>query len=319
MEYRTLGRTGLRVSRLCLGTMQWGWTVDEPTAFAIMDAFVERGGNFFDSADFYVRWLPGKRGGESEEVIGRWLRARGRRSQVVIATKVYQPMGDGPNERGLSRQHIVEAVEASLRRLQTDYIDVYLAHAFDAETPIEETLRAFDDLQRAGKVRYIGASNYPAWRLVEALWSARYEHTARYEVLEPHYNLVHRAEFEQDLQTVCLQYGLGVIPYSPLANGFLSGSYRRGEARQSARAAAVLARYDHERAWQTLETVRAVAQECETTPATVALAWLLAQPAVTAPIIGASGPAQLEAAFAALQLQLTPAQLARLSEISAGL
>ncbi|MBE3568335.1 MAG: aldo/keto reductase, partial [Thermogemmatispora sp.] len=135
MEYRTLGRTGLRVSRLCLGTMQWGWTVDEPTAFAIMDAFVERGGNFFDTADFYARWIPGKRGGESEEIIGRWLRARGNRSQVVIATKVYHPMGEGPNERGLSRKHIIEAVEASLRRLQTDYLDLYLAHAFDAETP----------------------------------------------------------------------------------------------------------------------------------------------------------------------------------------
>ncbi|MBX5459088.1 MAG: aldo/keto reductase [Thermogemmatispora sp.] len=319
MEYRTLGRTGLKVSRLCLGTMQWGWTVDEPTAFAIMDAFVERGGNFFDTADFYARWIPGKRGGESEEIIGRWLHARGNRSQVVIATKVYHPMGEGPNERGLSRKHIIEAVEASLRRLQTDYLDLYLAHVFDAETPIEETLRAFDDLQRSGKVRYIGASNYPAWRLVEALWCARYEHTARYEVLEPHYNLVHRAEFEQELQTICQQYGLGVIPYSPLAGGFLGGSYRRGEGRQSARAAAVLGRYDQEQAWRTLEAVQAIAGETQTTPAAVALAWLLAQPAVTAPIIGASQPAHLEDGFAALALQLTPEQLARLSTVSQGL
>lgn len=299
--------------------MQWGWTVDEPTAFAIMDAFVERGGNFFDTADFYARWIPGKRGGESEEIIGRWLHARGNRSQVIIATKVYHPMGEGPNDRGLSRKHIVEAVEASLRRLQTDYLDLYLAHVFDAETPIEETLRAFDDLQRSGKVRYIGASNYPAWRLVEALWCARYERTARYEVLEPHYNLVHRAEFEQELQTICLQYGLGVIPYSPLAGGFLGGSYRRGQSRQSARAAAVLGRYDHEQAWRTLETVQAIAEEAASTPAAVALAWLLAQPAVTAPIIGASQPAQLEDGFAALQLQLSPEQLDRLTTVSQGL
>jgi aryl-alcohol dehydrogenase-like predicted oxidoreductase len=319
MEYRTAGQTGLKVSPLCLGTMQWGWTVDEPTAFAIMDAFVERGGNFFDTADFYARWIPGKRGGESEEIIGRWLHARGNRSQVLIATKVYQPMGEAPNERGLSRKHILEAVEASLRRLQTDYIDIYLAHAFDAETPIEETLRAFDDLQRAGKVRYIGASNYPAWRLVEALWCARSEHLARYTLLEPHYNLVHRAEFEQDLQTICLQYGLGAIPYSPLASGFLSGSYQRGSTRTAARAAAVLRRYDTPAAWATLETVRAIALETESTPAAVALAWLLAQPAVTAPIVGASAPAHLEDAFAALQLSLTPTHLARLSAVSNGL
>ena len=170
MNYRRLGRTGLKVSELCLGTMQWGWTADEQAAFSVMDAFVESGGNFFDTADYYSRWVPGHSGGESEEIIGRWLKERGNRSAIILVTKVRQPMGLGPNEQGLSRKYILDAVEASLRRLQTDYIDLYQMHAFDAETPIDETLKTLDDLQRQGKICYAGTSNYPAWRLVEALW-----------------------------------------------------------------------------------------------------------------------------------------------------
>ncbi|QBD78766.1 aldo/keto reductase [Ktedonosporobacter rubrisoli] len=317
MHYRRLGRTGLKVSAFCLGTMGWNWFTEEQTAFSIMDAFVEHGGNFFDTADFYSRWIPGHRGGESEEVIGRWLKARKNRQQVIIATKVYQPMGDGPNERGLSRKHIIEGVDESLRRLQSDYIDLYQAHAFDAETPIDETLRAFDDLQRQGKVRYVGASNYPAWRLMEALWKAETGHTLRYDTLEPHYNLVHRAEFEQDLKTICEQYQLGVMPYSPLANGFLSGKYRRGEAASGARAASVMRRYDNAKAWHTLETVSQIAQETGSTAAVVSLAWLLAQPVITAPIIGASSPRHLQTNLAALDLTLTADQLKRIAEASA--
>ena len=202
MDYRRFGRTGLKVSCFCLGTMQWGWTADEPTAFAVMDAFVERGGNFLDTADFYSRWLPGHVGGESEEIIGRWMQKRGNRQQMIIATKVYQPMGEQPNDRGLSRKHILEALDASLRRLRTDYLDLYLAHAFDAEIPIEETLEALDDARRAGKIRYAGASNYPAWRFVEALGKAEVRHTLRFDCLEPHYNLAHRAEFEQALSNL---------------------------------------------------------------------------------------------------------------------
>jgi aryl-alcohol dehydrogenase-like predicted oxidoreductase len=317
MEYRRLGRTGLKVSRFCLGTMQWGWTADEQTAFSVMDEFVQHGGNFLDSADFYSRWLPGHTGGESEEIIGRWMKARGNRGSIIVATKVYQPMGPGPNERGLSRQHIIEAVEASLRRLQTDYIDLYLAHAFDDETPIDETLRALDDLQRQGKIRYAGASNHPAWRLVEALWSADVHKTLRFDLLEPHYNLVHRDEFERDLEMVCERYQLGVIPYSPLANGFLTGKYRRGETTESARASSVLRRYDRDDAWGTLEVVRSVAQETGSSPTAVALAWLLARPVITAPIVGASSVAQLREQLAALDLALTPQQIARLNEVSA--
>lgn len=316
MKYRKLGRTGLQVSALCLGTMQWGWTADEQAAFVVMDAFVEQGGNFLDTADFYSRWLPGHSGGEAETIIGRWMKARGNRDKMIIATKVYQPMGDAPNDRGLSRRHILDAVNASLERLQTDYIDLYLAHAFDAETAIDETLRAFDDLQRVGKVCYVGASNYPAWRLLEMLWSADVQKTVRYDVLEPHYNMVHRSEFEQDLKTICERYQIGVIPYSSLANGFLTGKYRREEQIQSARAPSVLKRYNTDAAWRTLDAVETIASEIDSTPAAVSLAWLLAQPVITAPIVGANSPAQLQASLAALDVLLTPEQISRLNEAS---
>ena len=319
MDYRRLGRTGLQVSCLGLGTMQWGWTVDEPMAFSVMDAFVERGGNFLDAADFYSRWLPGHRGGESEEIIGRWMQQRGNRQQMIIATKVYQPMGEQPNDRGLSRKHILEGLDASLCRLRTDYLDLYLAHAFDAETPIEETLQAFEAARRAGKIRYAGASNYPAWRLVEALWKAEVQHTLRFDCLEPHYNLVHRSEFEQDLQTICQQYQIAVIPYSPLANGFLTGKYQREQmqAAESARAGSVQRRYDREEAWRALSVVEQIAEVCGCTSAAIALAWLLAQPGVTAPILGARSVEQLESCLQALTVALTPEQLARLDTASA--
>lgn len=284
-----------------------------------MDAFVERGGNFLDTADFSSRWLPGHRGGEAEEIIGRWMQRRGNRHELIIATKVYQPMGEHPNDRGLSRKHIIEALEASLRRLHTDYLDLYLAHAFDAETPIEETLQALDDARRAGKIRYAGASNFPAWRLVEALWKAEVGHTLRFDCLEPHYNLVHRAEFEHELQTICQQYQVAVIPYSPLDNGFLTGKYRRGQVQgtERARAGSVRQRYDREETWRTLATVEQVAQESGSTPTAISLAWLLAQPVVTAPILGARSVLQLEACLDALQVTLTPEQLARLNAVSA--
>jgi aryl-alcohol dehydrogenase-like predicted oxidoreductase len=318
MDYRKLGRTGLIISSFCLGTMQWGWTVDEPTAGTVMDAFVERGGNFLDTADFYSRWLSGHHGGESEEIIGRWMQQRGNRHQMIIASKVYQPMGEHPNDRGLSRKHIIEALEASLCRLRTDYIDLYLAHAFDAETPIEETLQALDDARRAGKIRYAGASNYPAWRLVEALWKAEVHHTLRFDCLEPHYNLVHRAEFERDLQTICQQYQIAVLPYSPLANGFLTGKYSRGQAQtvESARARSVRSRYDREETWRALVLVEQIAQESGSTPTAIALAWLLAQTVVTAPILGARSVQQLESCLEPLTVTLTPDQMARLNAAS---
>ncbi|MGH2542032.1 MAG: aldo/keto reductase, partial [Ardenticatenaceae bacterium] len=236
MDYRRLGRTGLKVSPLCLGTMQWGWTTDEKNAVKVMDAFIEAGSNFIDTADVYSRWAEGNPGGVAEEVIGRWMQERGNRSQVILATKVRGQMSEGPNDQGLSRKHIMDAVDDSLRRLQTDYVDLYQAHSHDANTPIDETLRAFDDLVGAGKVLYVGASNYPAWRLMEALWYADADGIARYDSLQPHYNLVHRAEFERELKPVCEKYEIGVIPYSPLAGGFLTGKYSRNNVPASDRA-----------------------------------------------------------------------------------
>jgi aryl-alcohol dehydrogenase-like predicted oxidoreductase len=316
MDYRNLGRTGLKVSSLCLGTMQWGWTADEKTAFTIMDAFIENGGNFLDTADFYSRWIPGHSGGVSEEIIGRWMKERNNRKSIILATKVRQPMGPGPNDQGLSRKHLLEAIDASLKRLHTDYIDLYLMHAFDAETPIDETLRALDDIQRAGKARYVGASNYPAWRLVEALWKAEVHHTVRFDSLEPHYNLVHREEFERDLQTICKQYQIGVTPYSPLANGFLTGKYVQNKTTESERAGSIMKRYNNDTAWNTLEVVLSIAREIGSTPSAVALAWLLAQPVITSPIIGANTVAQLKQSLAALDVTLALSHLAQLEKVS---
>ncbi len=228
MDYRNLGRTGLKVSPLCLGTMQFGWTADKGQSHAILTAAYEAGVNFIDTADIYSRWVEGNPGGVSETIIGEWIKAQKiPRDRLVIATKVRGEMGEGPNDQGLSRAHIFSAVEASLRRLDTDYIDLYQSHWYDDETPIEETLSAFDDLVRQGKVRYIGCSNYPAWRLMQALWVSDSHGLARYDSLQPHYNLVHRPEYERELAAICRTYGLGVIPYSPLAGGFLTGKYRR--------------------------------------------------------------------------------------------
>lgn len=322
MEYRRLGRTGLKVSPLCLGSMQFGWTADEETSFAVMDAFAEAGGNFIDTADIYSRWVEGNDGGVSEEVIGRWMQSRGNRAQVIVATKVRGPMGPGPNDQGLSRKHILDACEASLGRLQTEYIDLYQTHFFDAETPIDETLEALDRLVQDGKVRYIGCSNYPAWRLMEALWSSDKNGLAGYASIQPHYNLVHRAEFERELADVCRAYGIGVIPYSPLAGGFLTGKYsREAEAdsvqAESVRAESVRNRYFNDAGWQALDAVRAVAEELDTSPVAVSLAWLLAQPSMTAPIVGANSVAQLQGSLAALDVRLSPEQLDRLDKASA--
>ncbi len=316
MYYRKLGRTGLKVSTLCLGTMQWGWTADEATSFAIMDAFVQAGGNFLDTADIYSNWAPDNPGGVSEEVIGRWLKARGNRQQIVVATKARARMWPGPNGEGLSRGHLIRACEDSLRRLQTDYIDLYQAHSFDGETPIEETMAALDTLVQQGKVRYVGCSNYPAWRLVQALWASDKQHTVRYDSLQPHYNLAHRKEFEQELKEVVTQYGIGVIPYSPLAGGFLTGKYKEGDQTTSARASGVQQRYFNNAGWRVIEAVRQVATESNSVPTAVALAWLLAQPFMTAPIIGANSIQQLQESLAAIDLQLAPDQLTALNQAS---
>jgi aryl-alcohol dehydrogenase-like predicted oxidoreductase len=316
MQYRNLGRTGLKVSTLGLGAMQWGWTADEATSWAIMDAFVAAGGNFLDTADIYSNWVTGNQGGVSEEIIGRWIKARGKRHEVVLATKVRGRMWAGPNGEGLSRSHLIKACEDSLRRLQTDYIDLYQTHWFDAETPVEETMAALDTLVQQGKVRYVGCSNHPAWRLVAALWASDKHNLVRYETLQPHYNLAYRQEFEQELKTVVTQYGLGVMPYSPLANGFLTGKYHQGEMQNSARAGSVQKRYFTDAGWRVIDAVRQVATEINSTPTAVALAWLLAQPFMTTPIIGANSVEQVQGSLAAVTVQLSAEQLETLNRAS---
>jgi aryl-alcohol dehydrogenase-like predicted oxidoreductase len=318
MHYRTLGRTGLQVSELCLGTMQWGWTADEGASCAVMDAFVAAGGNFIDTADVYSRWAEGNPGGVSEEIIGRWMKARGNRRQIVLATKVRGRMWDGPNGEGLSRGHIMAAVEDSLRRLQTDHIDLYQTHWFDANTPIDETLAALDDLVRQGKVRYVGCSNYPAWRLAKALWRSDKLGLARYDSIQPHYNIAYRAEFERELMPLCQEEGIGVIPYSPLAGGFLTGKYRRGEpVPDSARASGIQRRYLNDKGFTILEALEKLGQSRGKSIAQMALAWQLSQPVISSPIIGANSVEQLNDSLGAVGLRLTDEEMKALDAVSA--
>ncbi len=318
MEYRSLGHTGLKVSELCLGTMQFGWTADEPLSHQILSAAFEAGINFIDTADVYSRWVEGNPGGVAESIIGRWIKQSSiPRDQLVIATKVRGRMGPGPNDEGLSRRHILEAVDASLKRLGIDYIDLYQTHSYDENTPIEETLGALDDLVRAGKVRYIGCSNYPAWRLTEAIWTSRQAHLARFDSLQPHYNLVHRAEFERELLDVCRVYGLGVIPYSPLAAGFLSGKYAQGQAEpDSARLNGIRRRYYNDKSWSVHAAVEGLASQSGKSISQIALAWLLANPVITSPIIGPRSLEQLQDNLGAAGLSLTPDQKQSLDQAS---
>lgn len=318
MEYRNLGRTGLKVSELCLGTMQFGWTTDEENAFAIMDAFLQAGGNFLDTADVYSNWAVGNPGGVAETMIGKWLRQRGNRQQIVLATKVRGRMWEGPNGEGLSRAHIMKAIDDSLRRLDTDYIDLYQTHWFDPDTPIEETLRALDDLVHQGKVRYLGCSNYPAWRLCQALWTSDRVGLARYDSLQPHYNLVHRAEFERELLPLCQDQRLGVIPYSPLAGGFLTGKYRKeAPVPKSARAQGIVDRYLSDKNFTLLERLETLGKKRGKTILQMALGWLLTNPVVTSPIIGANTVEQLREILGAVGLRLSQEEKATLNEPSA--
>lgn len=317
MKYRKLGKTELEISELCLGTMQFGWTTDEATGFEVMDAFLEAGGNFIDTADIYSNWAENNPGGVAEEIIGRWMKERGNRHEVILATKVRGKMWEGPDGEGLNRAHIMRGVEDSLRRLEIETIDLYQTHWYDADTAIDETLRALDDLVKGGKVRHIGASNYPAWRLMESLWSSNVNGTARYDSLQPHYNIARRDEFERELMEVCQQYEIGVIPYSPLAGGFLTGKYGKDKVPESARASGAKRKYFNEKGWRVLEAVREVAHETGVPPAAVALGWLLAQPSIVAPIIGANSVEQLAESLAVADLTLDDGQLEKLNQASA--
>jgi aryl-alcohol dehydrogenase-like predicted oxidoreductase len=318
MLMRKLGRTGMKVAALCLGGNTFGWTTDQKASEAVLDAYLEAGGNFIDTADIYSRWAPGNTGGESETALGTWMAARKNRSAVILATKLGGPMGTGPNDAGLCRLHMMQAVEASLRRLETDYIDLYQAHWDDRDTPLEEALRGFDDLVRQGKVRYIGASNHVAWRLARALWESDRHGYVRYECLQPKYNLVIRDEYERELEPLCREQEVGVIPYSSLASGFLSGKYRRGgDLPATARAAGVQKTYMNDRGFAILAAVEKVAAGIGATPAQVALSWLAHRPGITAPIASATSVAQLKEIVGGVELGLDAEATAALDQASA--
>ena len=315
MIRRELGRSGLQVSPLCLGGNVFGWTADEATSFSLLDAWVDAGMNFIDTADVYSRWVPGHSGGESETIIGKWLKQSGKRDRVVLATKVGKDMDDG--KVGLAKGYIRSAVESSLKRLQTDVIDLYQSHDDDAATPLAETLGAYADLTREGKVRAIGASNFTAARLTEALNVSRTLGLPRYESLQPLYNLVERAAFEDELEAVCMQHGVGVINFYALASGFLSGKYRsEADLGKSPRGQGVK-KYLNERGLRVLAALDTVALRCNATPAQVALAWQIARPSITAPIASATSLEQLAGLVAAAQLKLDADALRQIDLASA--
>jgi aryl-alcohol dehydrogenase-like predicted oxidoreductase len=315
MEKRRLGNSGLEVAPLALGGNVFGWTVDEPTGFELLDAFVANGFNLVDTADVYPKWVPGNQGGESEAMIGNWLKRGGRRHDVVVATKVGMEMA--ADRKGLSKEHVLRSAEESLRRLQTDYIDLYQSHKDDPSTPLEETLEAYDQLIKQGKVRAIGASNYSASRLEEALNVSRRLGLPRYESLQPLYNLYDRAAYEAELEPLCVRENLGVIPYYSLAAGFLTGKYRsEADLGQSARGGSVK-KYLNERGLHILDALDEVAAQHDSTPARVALAWLIARPSITAPIASATSLDQLDDLIAATKLQLAPEAIELLNRASA--
>jgi aryl-alcohol dehydrogenase-like predicted oxidoreductase len=317
MEFRTLGQTGIKVSALCLGTMQFGWTCDEAAARRVLSAAHDAGINFIDTANVYSRWADDNPGGVAEQIIGRWMVQNTiPRDRIVLATKVRGNMGGGPEDEGLSYRNIMKSVEDSLRRLQTDYLDLYQAHWPDENTPIEETLRAFDELIKQGKVRHIGASNYAAWELMQALWVSDRNGLSRFDCLQPHYNLVHREEFERELAAVCRTYNIGVIPYSPLAGGFLTGKYRRNLLPNTTRANSAK-KYFTERNWALLDLMDKMAKGKGVDISQLALAWLLADPLITSPIIGANSPEQLKEDLGAVALHLTPDDKCALDQATA--
>ena len=316
MKLRPLGRSGLSVPPLCFGCNVFGWTVDEAASFRLLDKVLDEGLNFLDTADVYSRWVPGHSGGESETIIGKWMKLRGNRDKIILATKVGMDMGDG--KVGLKADYIARAVEDSLRRLQTDVIDLYQSHKDDETTPQEETLAAYDKLIKAGKVRVIGASNFSAERLQAALDISNKTGLPRYESLQPEYSLAARSSYEGPLQRVCEQNEVGVITFFSLAAGFLTGKYRsEADYGKSPRGERSIAKYMNERGRRILAGLDAVAKETGAQPASIALAWLLAKPSITAPIASATKPEHVDTLVAATKLMLTADQVARLDAASA--
>jgi aryl-alcohol dehydrogenase-like predicted oxidoreductase len=312
MQNRKLGRSGISIAPLVLGGNVFGWTADEPTSFALLDRFVEQGFNAIDTADVYSAFAPGNSGGESEAIIGKWLKQRGRRDDVIIMTKV----GMWPKHKGLGATTIEAAAEDSLRRLQTDYIDVYFAHVDDANVPLEETLAAFSELVKSGKVRTIGGSNYNAERLSQALDVAASKQFPRYEVLQPQYNLYERKELESGLAKVASENGIGIVSYFGLAAGFLTGKYRSQEDLKGKARGVRVERYLDERGFKILRALDEVAADLSATQAQVALAWLIARPGITAPIASATSIRQLDDTLGAARLRLSSEIVAKLDAAS---
>ncbi len=314
MEMRALGRSGLQVTPLMLGGNVFGWTADEATSFRILDSFVDAGGNFIDTADVYSRWAEGNSGGESETILGKWFQKSGKRGKVVLATKVGMDMGDG--KVGLRPAYIRQAIEASLQCLQTDCIDLYQSHQDDLDTPLADTLGAYAALIAAGKVRAIGASNYKPDRLREALALHSSEGLPRYECLQPKYNLMERAEYENTLEPVVREFGIGVVPYSSLASGFLTGKYRSAADAEGKTRGRAAGKYTNAGGFAVLKVLDQVAQETASNPTQVALAWLMAQPGITAPIASATSVEQLQDLIHATELKLPPAAIETLNAAS---
>ena len=315
MQQRPLGRSGLTVAPLAFGGNVFGWTADEATSFKLLDAFVDAGCNLVDTADVYSRWAKGHSGGESETVIGRWLKQSGKRNRIVLATKVGMDVGDG--KVGLAPRYIRQAVNDSLRRLQTDHIDLYQSHQDDPKTPLEDTLSTYADLMREGKVRAIGASNYTAERLEEALQTSARLKLPRYETLQPLYNLMERPAYEEQLEPLCRREGLGVINYFGLASGFLTGKYRsEADAAKSVRGGNLVKKYLNDRGRKVLDALDSAAAQHKATPAQVALAWQMARPGLTAPIASATSVAQFEELAGATRLSLDAATLAAIDAAS---
>ncbi|NCD71988.1 aldo/keto reductase [Mucilaginibacter agri] len=315
MEKRELGKSGIKVVPFCFGGNVFGWTIEEPTSFQLLDAFTDAGLDFIDTADVYSYWAHNGVGGQSETIIGNWLKKSGKRSDVIIATKVGKPMGD--NKKGLSAKYISQAVEDSLKRLQTDYIDLYQSHDDDQNTPLEETLEAYDKLIKAGKVRAIGASNYSAGRLKQALKVSKDNGFAAYQTLQPEYNLYDRQGYEKELEPVCLENSLGVITYYSLASGFLTGKYRSNEDFNKSKRGGGMQKYLNDRGVKILNALDRVAKEYEATPAAVSLSWLIARPSVTAPIASATSVEQLSQLAKAVELDLDKEAIDLLDEASA--
>ncbi|WP_230533828.1 aldo/keto reductase [Microvirga roseola] len=316
MDKRRLGRSDLMVSPLCLGGNVFGWTVDEAASFRLLDAYADAGLNFIDTADVYSTWAPGNNGGESETIIGKWMQARGNRDRLIIATKVGSEMG--PGQKGLSKNYIRSAVEASLQRLQTDYIDLYQSHRDDLDTPQQETLGAYEELIRDGKVRAIGASNFTAGRLREALEISTELGLPRYESLQPKYNLYDRAEYESELEPLCRENEIGVIPYYGLASGFLTGKYRSEQDFVKSVRGGRMANYLNDRGRRILAALDEVSARHVANPAQVALAWLMARPGLNAPIASATSLEQMQDLIASTRLRLDQTDIEQLDQASAG-